>query len=57
MGVWGYALKLGESFLGKIRQKGGPNPDATCWIVSLNQYRVEEVGADPDYARGLTNVT
>ena len=49
----GYALKLGEIFLGKIRQKGGGNLDATCWVVTLNQYKVQEVGNDPDYARGL----
>ncbi len=49
----GYALKLGDMFLGKVRQKGGNSIYSKCWIASLNNIKYEEVNADPDYARGL----
>lgn len=49
----GYALKLGSIFLGKIRQRGGDGIYAKCWIVSLGEHQVHEVGSDPDYARAF----
>jgi hypothetical protein len=32
----GWTLKLGEIFLGRLRQRGGDSIYATCWIATLN---------------------
>lgn len=49
----GHALKLGSTFMGKIRQRGGDSIYSKCWVVSLNDLQVQEVGPDPDFARAF----
>jgi len=46
----GYGLKIGEIFLGFIRQRGGDGRHARCWIVSLNGKHIGEEN-DRDYAQ------
>jgi len=49
----GYSLKLGEAFLGHVRQRGGGGLYADCWIVSLNGKSLAEESRDRDYAQAL----